>query len=82
MEAKIALEYDYAKDAEAIAKAVTPDNFKVPSDLSIETTSEENKVVTHIKCKNKMATFIATIDDLLSCVSTAEKTLQTTKKLT
>jgi len=82
MEAKIALEYDYAKDAEAIAKAVTPDNFKVPSNLYIKTTSEENKVVTHIKCKNKMSTFIATIDDLLSCVSTAEKTLQTTKKLT
>jgi hypothetical protein len=81
MEAEITLEYNDAKDANAVAKAVSPDNFKVPPSLSIETTSKGNKVVTYIRCKRKMPTFIATIDDLLFCVSTAEKTLQTAKKL-
>lgn len=81
MEAKITLEYSHAKDADAIAKAVSPDNFKAPPSLSIETTSKGNKVVTYIRCKRKIPTFIATIDDLLFCVSTAEKTLQTAKKL-
>jgi len=81
MEAEITLEYSDAKDAEAVAKAVSPDNFKAPPSLSIKTTSKENKVVTYIKCTSKIPTFIATIDDLLFCVSTAEKTLQTAKKL-
>jgi hypothetical protein len=81
MEAEITLKYEDAKDADAVAKAVSPDNFKTPPSLSIETTSEGNKVVTHIKCTSKIPTFIATIDDLLFCVSAAEKTLQTVKKL-
>jgi hypothetical protein len=81
MEAEITLEYDDAKDAEAVTKAVSPDNFKVPPSLSIETMSIGNKVVTHIRCGRKLPTFIATIDDLLFCVSTAEKTLLTVKNL-
>ncbi len=81
MEAEITLEYKDAKDAEAVAKAVSPDNFKAPPSLSIETTSKRNNVVTYIRCRRKMSTFIATIDDLLFCVSIAEKTLQTAQKL-
>jgi len=81
MEAEITLEYEDAKDAEAVAKAVSPDNFKAPPSLSIETTNKGNKVVTYIRCKRKIPTFIATIDDLLFCVSIAEKTLQTAKNL-
>jgi len=81
LEAEITLKYDNAKDAEAIAKAVSPGNFKAPPSLSIETKSKGNKVVTYIKCKRKIPTLIATIDDLLFCISTAEKTLLTAKKL-
>ena len=81
MEAEITLEYSDTKDAEAVAKAVSPDNFKAPPNLSIETTSKGNNVVTYIKCTRKIPTFTATIDDLLFCVSTAEKTLQTAKKI-
>lgn len=80
MEAEISLEYDDAKDAEAVANAVSPDNFKVPPGLSIETSSKGNKVVTHVGCEMKIPTLIATIDDLLFCVSTAEKTILTVKK--
>jgi tRNA threonylcarbamoyladenosine modification (KEOPS) complex Pcc1 subunit len=81
LEAKIVLEYDDEETAEAIAKAVSPDNFKTPTGLSIETVKKKNKVITRIKCRRKLPTFIATIDDLLFCTSTAEKTIQITKKL-
>lgn len=81
MEAEIILEYDDVKTAEAVAKAVSPDNFKTPRGLSIKTTWKKKKVFTRIECEGKLATFIATIDDLLFCTSTAEKTLQTTKRL-
>jgi len=81
LEAKIMLEYADANTAEAIAKAVSPDNFKIPRGLSIKTMSYNKKVVTTIINEGKMATFIATINDLLFCTSTAEKTLQTARKL-
>jgi len=80
LEAEITREYDDVKSAEAVAKAISPDNFKTPFGLYIKTTSKGNKVVTFIRCKGKLSTFIATIDDLLSCMSTAERTLQTIKK--
>jgi len=81
LEAEIILEYDDVKIAEAVAQAVSPDNFKTPKDLFIKTIRMANKVSTHIRSQGKFPTFIATIDDLLFCVSTAEKTLQITKKL-
>lgn len=79
MEATITLEYDDAKTAEAIASAVSPDNFKTPTGLLIKTIRRDNQVLTKIKAKGKIATFIATIDDLLFSASTAEKMLRIVK---
>ena len=76
MEARITLEYSDAKTAEAIASAVSPDNFKTPIGLSVKTVRRGSCVVTEIVTEGKMATFIATIDDLLSSASTAEKALR------
>ena len=81
MEAEIILEYGEARIAEAVARAVSPDNFKTPKGLSIRTIWKDETVITEIKCRGKLPTFIATIDDLLFCTATAEKTIQTAKKL-
>lgn len=75
------LEYDDARLAKAVAKAVSPDNLKTPKGLSIKTTCQARKVVTYIKHRGKLATFIATIDDLLFSASTAEKAVQTARNL-
>jgi hypothetical protein len=80
LEATITLEYGDAKTADAIANAVSPDNFKTPAGLFIKTVRKGNSVLTEVKTEGKLATFIATIDDLLFCVSTAEKTLRTITK--
>lgn len=80
MQAKIQLSYRDEKTAEAIAKAVSPDNFKTPEGLKINTVRENNKVVTEVECGGKLATFTATIDDLLFSASTAEKTVKAVKK--
>jgi hypothetical protein len=80
LEATITLEYGDAKTAGAIANAVSPDNFKTPAGLFIETVRKGSIVLTEVKTEGKLATFIATIDDLLFCVSTAEKTLRTVTK--
>jgi len=79
LDAEISLFYKTARKAEAIARAVTPDNVKVPLGLFIKTTRQENRVITRIKCETRLETFMATIDDLLSAVSVAEKTLSAVK---
>ena len=79
LQATITLEYKDEKTAKAIAQAVSPDNFKTPIGLHVKTERDANKVITQIDCEGKLATFTATIDDLLFSVSTAEKALKTIK---
>lgn len=81
MEAEITLQYEGVRFAEAVAKAVSPDNLKTPRGLSIKTVWQTKRIVTYIKYRGKLATFIATIDDLLFSASTAEKAVQTARKL-
>jgi hypothetical protein len=80
LEAKIQLSYMNSREAQAVAKAVSPDNAKAPQGLRIETVQEGNKVLTHITCKTKFQTFMATIDDLLESVSVAENTFSAAEK--
>ena len=80
MQAQVVLEYDDEKIADAVANAVSPDNFKTPKGLSIRTTRDGFKVLTLISCSGKFPTFTATIDDLLFSVSTAERTVDTAKR--
>jgi len=80
LKARIILSYENEREAEAVAKAVSPDNVKVPLGLFIKTTRRESKVFTKVECETKLETFIATIDDLLSCVSIAEKAFSVAKK--
>jgi hypothetical protein len=75
LEAKITLEYNDLKTTLAIAGSISPDNFSAPSNLFIRTSTQKNQVFTEIKINKNFSTLIATIDDLLSCVSTAEKTI-------
>ena len=77
MQAIITLEYKDEKTAKAIEQAVSPDNFKTPIGLKVKTERDANNVITKIECEGKLATFTATIDDLLFSVSTAEKALKT-----
>ncbi|MGB9740699.1 MAG: KEOPS complex subunit Pcc1 [Candidatus Bathyarchaeia archaeon] len=80
MEAEILLEYEDEDVARAIANAVSPDNFKTPKGLTVYTTCESAKVITKVICKRKLQTFTSTIDDLLFCVATAEKSLEMIRK--
>lgn len=80
MEAEIRLSYKNQREAQAVAKAVSPDNVDVPSGLYVKTVRNGSEVLTTIECQTRLATLIATIDDLLACVSIAEKTFNVAKK--
>jgi len=75
LEARIALRYKTEREAETIAQAVSPDNVKVPTGLSIKTVTRGKEVFTRIVCEARLRTFVATLDDLLGAVSVAERTL-------
>ena len=81
MEAEIKLSYKNEREAEAVAKAVSPDNVEVPPGLFVKTVRRGPQVFTTIECQTKLQTFIATIDDLLSCVSVSEKAFSVAKRL-
>ena len=81
MEAKIKLSYKNEREAEAVAKAVSPDNIEVPPGLSVKTVRRGPTVSTTVECQTKLQTFRATLDDLLSCVSVGEKAFSVAKRL-
>lgn len=80
MEAEIRLSYQNEREAEAVAKAVSPDNVEVPSGLYIETVRNGSDVLTKVECQTRLQTLIATVDDLLACVSVAEKSFTVAKQ--
>ena len=79
MEAKIRLNYQDEREAQAVAQAVSPDNLQVPPGLYIKTVRNGSKVLTTVECQTRIQTLIATLDDLLACVSVAEKTFNVAK---
>ncbi len=66
--------------AKAVAAAVSPDNLKTPENMTVKTALNGIVVTTEIASEGKISSFIATIDDLLSCIRVAEKTLRTIQK--
>lgn len=80
MEAEIILEYENEEVASAIANAVSPDNFRTPKGLTVSTTYKGLNVVTKVECDGKLETLISTLDDLLFCVSVAERSLSVVRK--
>jgi len=80
LNAEIAFFYKTIQEAEALVKALTPDNAQVPRGLIIRTTRRGTKVLTTIEGRTKLLTFFATIDDLVSAVSVAERSISAVRK--
>jgi hypothetical protein len=80
LETEIRLIYKSEREAEAVARAVSPDNMEAPDGLSVETVRNGSEVHTKIECSTGLPTLIATVDDLLACVSVAEKSFNVAKK--
>lgn len=79
LEAEIALSYETVAEANAVADAISPDNVRVPTGLTIKTIRQKRKVLTDIECEAGLLTFVATIDDLLEAISIAERSVLAAK---
>jgi len=80
LNAEISVSYETTREADAVFEAVAPDNVKVPKGLLIKTVKQGTKVFTKVECRTKLLTFIATIDDLMSAISVAERSISAVKK--
>ncbi|RLG92925.1 hypothetical protein DRO37_08965 [Candidatus Bathyarchaeota archaeon] len=81
VETRISLVYGEEKEAEAILKSISPDNIDLPKGLMIRTFTEKRKLIAHITYdEDNILTLRSTIDDLLSCISVAEKTLASLRR--
>lgn len=75
-ETKITFEYQDNITATAIQKAITPDNIGVPSGMQISAYVEKNILTIKVITNRNIGSLVSTLDDLLSCIQAAEKTLE------
>ena len=67
--------------AKVIVGAISPDNFPVPPGLFIKSSSRKTEAETRVFCAKGAGTLLATLDDLLSSIQLAEKTIRTLEDL-
>ena len=73
---KIEIAYSDEETARAIQKAITPDNIGAPDGMHIMAFLDQNKLILEIASDRSIGSLVSTLDDLLSCVQAAEKTLE------
>jgi len=73
--ATIKIRYRDGETARAVSAAVSPDNIKAPSGITIGTETEGDVLSLSIACSREIGSLVATVDDLLSCVQAAERAI-------
>lgn len=82
MEAHLRFKYHDEKTAEAVSKAVRPDNIKTSDFIFINTSYEGDEVIIKILYSKRIETLLATVDDLLLCVNAIEECIDLMEKMT
>ena len=75
VEANLELKFKDTDTARSIMDAVSPDNVQIPEGIDINIDLYENVLSIKVSCSKGVGSMIATLDDLLSCIQAAEKTL-------
>lgn len=75
MRAEVVCVYENERESKAVATALAPDNLQVPEGLEILTVAKDRRVVSVVGLDGRAETLLATLDDLLACMLTAESML-------
>lgn len=73
---RIQIKYKDNLTARAIQKSITPDNLGAPDGMHIIATVDGNKLEIDVVSDRSIGSLVSTLDDLLSCIQAAEKTLE------
>jgi len=71
-EATVTIQYVDQRTAEAILRAIEPDNLTTPEGVKIEAEASGGVVTINLECRRGVGSLVATLDDLLSCIQAAE----------
>jgi len=77
IEARVVLKCMDEEEAKSIFEAVSPDDFEA-SGFTLKTSRSGRNVVSEVRCL-KLGSLVETLDDLLSCVQIAERTIKILK---
>lgn len=75
MRAEVVCVYGDERTSKTVAAAVSPDNLQVPEGLVVSAVQKGRRVVSVVKLEGRAETLLATLDDLLACMLTAENML-------
>ncbi|GBC72581.1 hypothetical protein HRbin03_00412 [archaeon HR03] len=73
VKSRITIRPKNSQDAIAIYNALKPDDKPLPRGLFVETRQENDAVVVDIVCERGLASFLATVDDILRSAALSEK---------
>lgn len=71
-EATVTIQYVDQRTAEAILRAIEPDNLTTPEGVNIESEAGGGVITINVGCRRGIGSLVATLDDLLSCIQAAE----------
>ena len=74
-EAELILRYSDEETARAIIDAVGPDNYQAPEGLDLSMERRKTEIKIRVRCPKGVGSLISTLDDLLSCLAAAGKSL-------
>ena len=72
----IDIRYKDHKTAQSIMDAVSPDNLDAPEGINVDAVAEGSNLKISITCSRDIGSLLATVDDLLSCIQAAERTIE------
>lgn len=72
---RININYSDPETAQAILRAVAPDNIQVSKDIILESKVVGTMLQIDVDCLKSLGSLVATLDDLLSCIQAAEKAI-------
>lgn len=75
-ETSIAIEYGSPGEAEAVLRAIAPDNTGASEGTSIEAHVDGRTLMISVRSSRGLGSLASTLDDLLSCVQAAEAALK------
>lgn len=73
--AKVNLKYRDQATAQSILEAITPDNTEAQG-ISIRAHVQDATLLITVNCTRGVGSLLSTLDDLISCIQSAEKVLE------
>lgn len=74
--AKLELTFENTEEAEIALKSLQPDNYPLPHGLELSMKVKGNRLEVYIECERNLLSLLNTLDDILSMVNLAFKSIK------